>query len=112
MAAKDNEAALTAAGAVFGTPRYMAPEQFTNSRDSRPAVDLFACGGCLFRMLTGALPKAATEPEETIRILDAAQAIPEPLRQVVRKAISISPEDRYPDAESFVKALFPFHKRT
>ncbi len=46
---------LTAAGTVFGTPSYMAPEQGRNLKlDGR--ADLYALGCCLYAMLTAQLP--------------------------------------------------------
>ncbi|MFW5741048.1 MAG: serine/threonine protein kinase [Myxococcota bacterium] len=50
-----HDARLTAAGEVFGTPQYMAPERIT-SIDAGPSADLYSFGVMLFEMLTGKLP--------------------------------------------------------
>ena len=66
----DQKTALTNAGAVLGTPRYMAPEQLAGQRvDAR--TDLYAAGLVIFEAITGQLPyiqhKKLTEmcPEAT-----------------------------------------------
>ena len=46
------DARLTGAGEVFGTPQYMAPERIT-SIDAGPAADLYALGVMLYEMLAG-----------------------------------------------------------
>src|SRR5215467_1061969 len=48
----------TAAGAIAGTPCYMAPEQLFGER-SGPASDVWALGVVAYEMLTGAHPFAA-----------------------------------------------------
>lgn len=54
------DARLTGAGEVFGTPQYMAPERIT-SIDAGPAADLYALGVIMFEMLVGELPFQANE---------------------------------------------------
>jgi hypothetical protein len=47
---------LTADGATLGTPAYMAPEQFENSRTVDARADVYSLGVMLYEMLTGQKP--------------------------------------------------------
>src|SRR5262249_26932136 len=50
--------ALTTAGALLGTPHYMAPEQWTG-RAVDPRTDIYAMGATLFHLLVGRPPFVA-----------------------------------------------------
>ena len=91
---------VTEAGALVGTPRYMAPEQLRGgSVDAR--TDLFALGAILFETLTGrhAFPGGAiaeifhsTLYEEPPALGGSAAAAA--LDRVIRRALAKKPEDR------------------
>ncbi|MFG0289266.1 MAG: protein kinase [Rhodopirellula sp. JB044] len=103
--------ALTNERSLRGTIAYMAPEQFKNSRDAPPEVDLFACGACLYRMLTGAIPNMITKADETLQQLDHCDDLPPELRAMVRKSLQRDPQARFRSAEAFAEAIFPYHRR-
>ena len=48
--------AATATGSVFGTPHYMSPEQFRDTKHVGPATDRYALAVIAFELLTGVLP--------------------------------------------------------
>lgn len=48
--------AATATGSVFGTPHYMSPEQFRDTKHVGPATDRYALAVISFELLTGDLP--------------------------------------------------------
>jgi hypothetical protein len=74
------DAQLTQAGAVIGTPAYMAPEQ-ANGRPVDARCDLFSLGVVLYRAYTGTLPFPG---KDTLSVLSAlaTQTPPAPHRFV------------------------------
>ena len=69
--AAEETLAAKLAGAVVGTPEYMAPEQLMGAAPS-PAADIYAAGIVLHECLTGVTPYAADTPAAFIaRKLDA-----------------------------------------
>lgn len=105
----------TQAGTVFGTPRYMSPEQAQGKKlDHRS--DLYTVGVLLYQLLTGAPPfidddavvvmaKHIREVPPSPRKVAAEQPIPRSLDKVVMTAIEKEPDDRYDNADAFETAL-------
>jgi serine/threonine-protein kinase len=102
-------------GTVFGTPRYMSPEQAQGKAlDNRS--DLYAVGIILYEFLTGAPPfvdpDAVVVMAKHIREQPAPpskaapdQPIPGSLEQVVKKALEKDPTRRFASADEFEAAL-------
>jgi serine/threonine-protein kinase len=61
LAKSEHVAGITAQGAVFGTPEYMAPEQVMGTGVT-PATDLYSLGVVAYELLTGQLPFRHTQP--------------------------------------------------
>lgn len=102
----------TVAG-MIGTPSYMAPEQFAGrSIDAR--ADIFACGVLLYLMVTGKKPYAEKDLTALMAAVQAGNAtapnalvsnIPDPLNDLILKAMAPDPADRFQDAASMSEAL-------
>jgi hypothetical protein len=104
------DAKLTRTGMVFGTPRYMSPEQAAGGKiDAR--TDLYAVGLILYEMLAGKPPFEAEDTAALFRmhILQPPPALPdtlpESLRNVVMRLLEKSRMDRFPDAKEAMQAL-------
>jgi len=90
---------LTEAGAIVGTPRYMAPEALTGER-ADPLSDLYAVGCIMYELLTGAPPftDASLSVLLTRQLSERPQPlpvdVPAPLSRVVHALLEKSPERR------------------
>ena len=110
--ARIENATITQAGTVIGTPAFMSPEQFMGEAvDARS--DIWSAGVLLYQLLTGERPfdgsmsaimhKALnTEPPLPSQISVAA---PLAFDAVVRRALAKRPEDRFPSARAFAAAI-------
>ena len=108
---------LTHAGALLGTPAYMAPEQIRDPLHAGASVDLYSVGVVLFELLAGSSPftsdtiegltmQAVTGQVRSLREL--APSLPEPLVAIVQRGIALDVADRFQSAAEFVHALLPF----
>ncbi len=105
--------ASTSRGLAVGTPSYMAPEQCRGEElDAR--VDVYSCGVVLFEMLTGRKPFVARDPIEIVkkhieemppRLGEVAPGNYGALEDVVARALSKQPDDRFPTAVAMAEAL-------
>jgi serine/threonine-protein kinase len=109
---------LTQEGMVFGTPEFMSPEQARGKTiDARSDIYSLAC--ILYEALTGKLPFVARTPMEYVGKHVTAQPIPlnervegrvfDPgLGEVLRKALSKNPDDRFQTTIELADALAPY----
>lgn len=111
--ATEGQQKLTQAGAVFGTPEYMSPEQAKGDVvDARS--DLYALGMILYEMLAG---KTAFAADELIVVLTKhltaeppplPGTVPAPLRKLVERLLRKDPADRVQTAAELAALLRDF----
>lgn len=111
----DFDSLETQAGTVFGTPRYMSPEQ-AQGKPLDPRSDLYSVGVLLYQLLTGVPP--FRDDDAVVVMAKHIRDIPEPLTQIaptrpitrrlekaVLKALDKSRDKRFQDADAFSAAL-------
>jgi serine/threonine protein kinase/DNA-binding SARP family transcriptional activator len=107
---------LTVAGAVMGTPAYMAPEQARGEPIDERA-DVFALGAMLYHVLAGVPPYNARTATDVIAAAALGKVIPLDERErraprelvaIVARAMAQVPDDRYPNAGELADELRRF----
>jgi tetratricopeptide (TPR) repeat protein len=104
------DAALTATGAVLGTPAYMAPEQYAGTVIDA-ASDQFAFCVALFEALYGVRPFSGDTPRalavatSTGAIREVTGEVPAWLRRVVVRGLAADRAQRWPSMDALLDAL-------
>jgi serine/threonine protein kinase len=111
-------AGLTQTGDVFGTLRYMSPEQAAGHRDEVDRrTDVYSLGATLYELLTLVPVFPGSDRRKLLhRVLDVDpvpprrvdRSIPAELETIVLKALSKSPADRYATAGEMAADLRRF----
>jgi eukaryotic-like serine/threonine-protein kinase len=103
-----NTPAVTQAGAVFGTARYVSPEGAIGSPVGPPA-DVYAIATILYQALAGRTPFEGETAIEVLGrqindppppLLSIAPHVPEPIAAAVTRNLAKRPEDRSSDAHA------------
>jgi eukaryotic-like serine/threonine-protein kinase len=103
---------LTAAGALVGTPAYMAPEQL-RSQLVAPTADQFSFSVVLWELAFGARPFDPRSLLELVRTGElpeptkpaAARAVPSWFTRILERGLSIDASRRYPSMVALLAAL-------
>ena len=122
--AQESPEGLTQAGAIFGTPDYMAPEQFEAAEAVTIAADIYAFGCCLYAFLAGTPPfyvRAASVAEQIARlrrkhseaqptpISGFVPACPPALDTFILKCLEKKPEARFASFDEMLEELTCIH---
>lgn len=107
------ETVNTATSGMMGTPKYAAPEQFSDTESSpqlTTATDIYEAGVTLYELITKENPFSASTINEAkdlhkSLILDKKPWISDAVYQVLRKATEINPQQRYQNASQMKMAL-------
>ena len=114
---EDEETTVTLEGQVLGTPAYMSPEQATGETDVMDSrTDIYSLGVMFYELLTGEVPFRGSkrmmihqllndEPRSPSRL---NERIPLDLETICLKAMSKSPNRRYPSAGEMAEDLQRF----
>jgi serine/threonine-protein kinase len=109
---------LTLLGDIGGTVPFMAPEQITDFRHVKPAVDQYGTGATLYKLLSGRFIYDFP-PQDEKRLLMILQdrpipiesrrpEIPAELAAIIHRALAKDPKDRFADVRAMRKALLKF----
>jgi serine/threonine-protein kinase len=118
LLADHGAASLTVNGQVFGSPRFMAPEQWLR-KDVDGRTDIYALGLIGYCLLRGEHFITAQNPFEICRAhlsqarpalttTSSGQRIPGELEQIVRRAADPNPNQRFGSASEMIQALEAF----
>src|SRR5579859_7121224 len=106
---------LTQEGMVFGTPEFMSPEQ-AQGRPLTAASDIYSLAVILYEVLTGKLPFDAKNAIDYIQLhvmskpiplssRVAGKTFPPLLDEIMDRALSKKPEERFASAADFAAAM-------
>lgn len=111
-----NSQSITQAGAVLGTPDYMAPEQIEDTKKADIRADIYGLGCTLFFTLTGEVPFQGNTLIERLNHRLAGRAVPlakyrndvpPELQAILNRMIAVKPADRYQTPKEVIDALGP-----
>ena len=110
--AEDAETGLTSEGMTLGTPSYMAPEQFENSKYVDARADIYALGVMTYEMSTGKRPFSGGFSPELISAKQKGRykkpgshipGIAKPLLRTIRGSMRTSRKRRYSTVDPLIK---------
>ncbi len=101
---KEAETNLTQDGSTLGTPSYMPPEQFSETKKVDNRADIYAMGVMLYEMVTGKKPFSGSfSPETILQIQKGKFTSPEKIeasvdrtiKKIIKKTVKPNPKKRF-----------------
>ncbi len=111
--ARIEDANLTQANVMIGTPTYMAPEQFLGTPMDR-RVDIYSAGVLLYLLLTGKPPFTGSQEQLMYKVVHEAPLLPSQVEganrprfydAILQRALAKDPAQRYASAADFKAAI-------
>lgn len=106
-----DELEKSASGMIVGTPRYMSPEQFTDSGAVDHRADMFSLGATLYHLLTGRVPFEGQSFWEIRHQVERAEPAPLPrdvpaeVDELLSRMLAKSPDDRFHSYDELIGAV-------
>ena len=111
---------LTKEGMTLGTPSYMPPEQFENSKNVDKRADIYAMGVMLYEMVTGKRPFPGNFAPDTILLIQKGRYVsPRKLNPdlpplaftLIKKMMKAKAKRRYQDIGTVIQIIEKYFKR-
>lgn len=109
-------ARLTSSSVLIGTPCYLSPEAARSARSVDARSDQYSLGVTLYECRTGLLPYERASIFEMISAIlmedpplpsDRTPGVDPRMEELILRAMSRAPDDRYPDLRALALALLP-----
>jgi serine/threonine-protein kinase len=111
---------LTMMGDVRGTSQYMAPEQITNYRETKPTTDQYAAAATLYHLMTNQyifdFPDTINGKfqmilqDDPVPIQERRSEIPDELSVIIHRGLRRNPAERFAHVTEMREALLAFLK--
>ena len=117
---EDGEEGLTLEGMTLGSPSYMAPEQFENSRNVDKRADVYSLGVMLFESVTGKKPYPGGFSADLIAAISKGKhpapgklnpKVNRTVRKLIKKTMHPKRKRRYQDMEPIIRLLNRYFRK-
>lgn len=111
---------LTKGGGLMGTLAYLAPEQIIHRRGDFRS-DIYSFGVLMYETVAGRLPYSGSHEISLIgnirkgavlQLSEQVPEVPQPMTQIIMKALAFSPDQRFADAAALHEALAAFQAQS